>query len=244
MINWSPIETETGILTGCDFRHEWLLKWWWDHYSKHNAHPITFIDFGMSQSARNWCESKGSLISFTVKDLNAQKWIKTTTPYALAKRNIWYAKIFALLKTPYKKSAWIDLDCEIKKPIDPLFSFCENGDGVAIGKEFETRAQAEHTYNLVPKNAISYNCGVIAFTHQSPLITRWAQKAIAEHTHFFADQQLFNTLVHEEKFNIFELPWIYNQIHPNPDHKDVIIYHHASYNGLLRLLENYYPKNI
>jgi hypothetical protein len=235
---------EKGVLTGCDERYEWLLKWWWENYSKHNAYPITFVDFGMSPSARKWCAQKGTILTLTVETLCAQNWIKTTTPYALEKRNIWYAKIFALIQTPYQKTAWIDIDCEVKKNIAPLFELCENPSGVAIAKEHASRAQAEQTFALIPPEAMSYNCGVIAYTHSSPLIREWVQKARTHHTEFFADQQLFNTLVHQKHYTVFELPSIYNQIHPNPNHEDVVIYHHASYSGQLELLENYRLKNV
>ncbi len=52
-----------GILIGCDQNQEWMLEWWWAHYSRHNCYPVAFVDFGMSQEAKKWCQSKGHWIS-------------------------------------------------------------------------------------------------------------------------------------------------------------------------------------
>lgn len=52
-----------GVITGCNQNHEWLLKGWWHHFSKHNTLPVAFVDFGMSASAKAWCEKKGQVIS-------------------------------------------------------------------------------------------------------------------------------------------------------------------------------------
>ena len=243
MSQWAPNPSSKGILIGCDSRQEWLLKWWWENYSKHNYFPVTFIDFGMSKSAHIWCKKKGTVISLSVEDLSSciaqQSWAKTTTPYAFSKRNIWFAKILALLKTPYKKTLWLDLDCQVKNSLHSLFAYCEKEEDVALCLELKERAQAEQNFSLIPLHAKSYNSGVIVFNHQSPLITRWAQKALSNHAQFFADQQLLDTIIHQENYKVIELPSIYNQIHPKPDHKDVIIYHHASFSGQLGLLENY-----
>ncbi len=51
-----------GILIGCDRNQEWLLPWWWDHYSAHNAYPVAFADFGMSKKALAWCREKGKML--------------------------------------------------------------------------------------------------------------------------------------------------------------------------------------
>ena len=52
-----------GVLTGCDESHEWMLKLWWNYYSQTNTYPVTFCDFGMSKSARLWCEKRGDIIT-------------------------------------------------------------------------------------------------------------------------------------------------------------------------------------
>ena len=52
-----------GVITGCNENHEWLLKTWWHYYTKSNSYPVTFMDFGMSKSARIWCEKRAPVIS-------------------------------------------------------------------------------------------------------------------------------------------------------------------------------------
>jgi len=47
-----------GLITGCDETHEWMLPTWWKHYSKRNSSPVSFIDFGMSKSAKKMVPNK------------------------------------------------------------------------------------------------------------------------------------------------------------------------------------------
>ncbi len=57
-----------GILTGCDQNQEWMLKWWWENYTACNQFPVTFVDFGMTASAKKWCEKHGTVTSFALPD--------------------------------------------------------------------------------------------------------------------------------------------------------------------------------
>ena len=57
-----------GVLTGCDENHEWMLKWWWKHYTSSNTLPVTFLDFGMSKSAQIWCKKRGLVIPVNMEE--------------------------------------------------------------------------------------------------------------------------------------------------------------------------------
>lgn len=54
-----------GVLVGCDQTQEKLLHWWWKHYVQHNTYPVMFIDFGMSDAMRAWCEERGSCMTIS-----------------------------------------------------------------------------------------------------------------------------------------------------------------------------------
>src|SRR5689334_9119639 len=51
-----------GVIVGCDLYQEWLLLWWWSHYSSHNAIPVAFVDMGMSEEGALWCKERGEYI--------------------------------------------------------------------------------------------------------------------------------------------------------------------------------------
>src|SRR5271170_6983534 len=67
MIRWvRTAEKACGILCGCDEEQEWLLPWWWDHYSAANNFPVTFIDFGMTEEGQRFCRERGELLSVPI----------------------------------------------------------------------------------------------------------------------------------------------------------------------------------
>lgn len=135
-----------GVLTGCDENHEWMLKWWWTHYSGSNHLPVTFLDFGMSTSAKIWCKKRGLVIPITMEEsafyskeklsIETQKKWETFQEKTIWKsRKPWCLKPLGLLKTPYARSAWIDLDCKVVKSIEPLIQASKNRVDIAIVKE-------------------------------------------------------------------------------------------------------------
>ena len=243
-LRWNPLQSlkKEGILTGCDDKQEWMLKWWWKNYSKQNTFPVTFFDFGMSKSARLWCENRGSVIPLHLSDsIIADKsqvtrpWSITTTDFAWSKRKAWFSKPLSLLKTPYQKTVWLDIDCRVKGNLESLFAFCEKAEGLALGREIPARATSEKAAGLVPDQGICYNTGVIAFMHRSPLIENWARHAFFNNQEALGDQDLLSRLLFEGHHTPYELPSIYNRIHPEPDTSDVLIYHHASLAGKMSI---------
>lgn len=226
------MKTKQGILTGCDTRHEWMLKWWWKSYKKTNTHPVTFIDFGMSKAAKIWCAKQGEVIPLRKKHLMpAPAWISS---YAYIKRQTWLSKPAALLKTPYEKTIWIDMDAEVKRPLNDLFTLCPEKT-FALCYELPFRAQAERKSQLIPKKAPSFNTGVIVYPRKAPLLTLWEKET--RKTSSLGDQDLLSRLIFEKNISIELLPSKFNKIHPMVDEGEVVIYHYASKLGQLALLE-------
>ena len=38
---------DRAFLTGCDYKHEWILPWFFKNYKKYNDAPLVFADFGV-----------------------------------------------------------------------------------------------------------------------------------------------------------------------------------------------------
>ena len=38
---------DKAFLTGCDYKYEWLLPWFFENYKKYNNTPLIFADFGV-----------------------------------------------------------------------------------------------------------------------------------------------------------------------------------------------------
>jgi hypothetical protein len=99
--------SSSGILTGCDRYHEWMLPNFL-HYAKENSpgSNICICDFGLSEECLGWLKSKGQqVIKCQQEDLNT-----------------WHRKWNGIDMTPFKHNAWIDVDCEIMKDISRLIS--------------------------------------------------------------------------------------------------------------------------
>lgn len=187
-----------GIVVGADERQEWLLPWWWDNYRRHNEKPVAFVDFGLSEKMRDWCRKRGALVRLPFIDVAhevepslANAWEGRFGNSFWASRNCWFKKPHACLASPFQKSVWLDVDCEVRGPLNPLF---DRGD-FALAKDQGTTA---------------YNSGVIVFTKNHPLLREWANQSERENRHHRGDQDLLTHIIVQQEFFVEELPPIYN----------------------------------
>lgn len=212
-----------GILVGANERQEWLLPWWWNHFIKHCGYPVCFADFGLSKTMKTWCKKKGALLPISINDLfikdqseidarTRADWEKRYPDTFWDARRGWFKKPLACLQSPYALTAWIDLDCEIVAPLDPLF----NTSGVALAKD-----QSAKTYD----SRTVYNSGVIVFEQKHPLIVEWAKQALTQSGEFRGDQDLLSHIIAEQKWTVNELPQCYNWAVGYGKREDVVIYH-------------------
>lgn len=216
---------EDGVIAGCANNQEWMLPWWYMNYSQHNQYPITFIDFGdMSSNAKTWCQERGQLISLDIptnefildkSKINpklAHFW-STSTAHG---ENIWqvrlefFKKPFACLASPYLRSIWIDLDCQIFKSIKPIFDACETPQGIAAAEESSHIRLWHAQRGSIEIDEREYNTGVLAFKHGIPLIIEWAKYCIKRGSHVYGDQDAFCHMLYEKEETIPTLSPIYN----------------------------------
>lgn len=189
-----------GILCGADERQAWLLPWWWSRYTAaQNTYPVTFCDFGLSRASRAWCAERGEVVNVEApRSVNSERvpatvrkeWEKLYGPTIWEARGVWFRKPAALLKTPYLKTLWIDLDCEILGALEPLFQFCE-GAMFSIAREWDTlHLPADHPQ-------AKYNSGVIVYDKRAPLLHLWQKRAADSRDRFWGDDPLLSSLIQE-----------------------------------------------
>ena len=135
-----------GVIVGCDLHQQWLLPWWWKHYSAHNSYPVAFIDFGMSKEALDWCKQRGTCLA--LPSLSHSLSLKNDVPSSLQasweerygkgfwiRREAWFKKPFSLLLCPFSTGLWIDIDCRIDGSLEGIF-YCMNFDvEIAVVKD-------------------------------------------------------------------------------------------------------------
>lgn len=210
-----------GVIVGCTQDQEKFLPWWWMNFRLFNNYPVTFIDFGdMSAIARKWCRQRGSLLSLDLSDtFIARKeaidpalvkiWEKMNTDVWRV-RLAWFKKPFALLQSPYEKTVWLDLDCQTKGSIQPLFNEYLNNAEFAISREPESYQKINQERGILLPEEIMYNSGVTAFRHNSKIIQEWAKEALERSHLFYGDQQLLSRILFTSKLPFAVIPDIYN----------------------------------
>lgn len=223
LCQWGSLNSQgDGVIVGCAQNQEYLLPWWWSNYQKHNSFPVTFFDFGdMSLEAKTWCRQRGQLLtipsveSFIVpKELIASDKVKSwelhldLDPWKA--RLEWFKKPLACLKSPYKRTIWFDLDCQIFHSIAPIFDECEKIGHLALAEEPPMIRYFHENEGVLQAGQMEYNTGVIVFKHGISLIQDWARKCLESNKQYRGDQEVFAYLVYEKQFEVNAMPPRYN----------------------------------
>lgn len=204
-------EAERGILVATDRELEWLLPWWWKNYSAENTLPVTFVDLDMSEEARNFCASRGELVSFAFNPrfIKEEKYVmpdvvdKFYGKQFWRARQGWFKKPFALLQTRFKQTLWLDLDCEVLSSLEEMFMI--TGEMAAAREPLLYQGGSEMLFGEA-----LYNSGVLLYKHGCPLIETWAKECYFNNEKYLGDQNALSRLIFKEKYPIVELPDIYN----------------------------------
>ncbi len=222
-----------GIIVGCDEKQEWLLKWWWEHFSKHNNYPVAFVDFGMSANALSWCKTKGEVISIvpllqetkSVPSFEKELWEIAFGKEDLTQlRSAWFKKPLAMISSPFPQSVWIDLDCEIRGNLSPLFDF--------LTDEIDIALTAEKRMTLFsPGDQVNYNSGVIVFKNQSDFLQKYVEATHLEKENYLGDQEILSLTIAHYETKVGELPDIYNWDWQRGPSEEALIFHYMRSEG-------------
>lgn len=211
---------ENGILVGSDITQEWLLPWWWDNYSTYNTHPVAFVDFGMSFEKKEWCRARGELIPLRIfadfvkeePDIDPkhiETWEKNWGKRFWKCREAWFKKPLGCLQTPFQRTLWIDLDCEIRGNLSSLFEYTPLG----LVHDHDTKE-----YPI-------YNSGVISYSRSLPLIETWAKLSVKENEKFVGDQDVLSYVIHQNAQAPSQIPKIYNWSRILEENNEAVILH-------------------
>lgn len=235
-----PIK-ERGVIVGADSRQEWLLPWWWEHFNKNNTIPVAFVNFGMSKEKKNWCRERGELIELPLYDeytLPREKvstnkvrlWEKKLGNEFWGCRSAWFKKPFAFLLTPFKRTLWIDLDCEVRVNVASFF-------------EIERLALRVEQHQI-EKGITEYNSGVVIFSWGDPLIEEWAQLALTQSDRFRGDQEILSWLIHQQQIPIHPLEEKYNWSRLKGEDPDILVYHWHGEKGRAHIAHELWKKSL
>lgn len=213
-------KSKNGVIIGASKDQEWLLPWWWMNFHLHNTLPVAFINFGgMSEKALNWCAKRGEVISFEepinsiapkekIDPERAKIW-EATHSDVWSVRQSWFKKPLALLKSPFQRTMWMDLDCQTLGPIESLFDLLIDG-SIALVAEAEWSQELNRKKGHLLPGEIMYNSGVLLYDRNSSIIKEWAKQSLERSDSFFGDQQLLSRILFTEKIPVVSLEPIYN----------------------------------
>lgn len=206
---------QKGVLVATDQNTEWLLPWWWGRYSASNSFPVAFVDFGMSEEKKLWCKERGTLIPLekvpVEKQVPQELYTEWQQVYGMSyanSRKAWFKKPLACTLSPFEKTIWLDLDCEVLDHIGSLFDLLKEGKEIAV---------AAGSLAYIPKGlekAVEADCvccsGVIVFCKESLIIQKWAERAFSESDQHWGDDSLLSVIISESPEVVEELSKIYN----------------------------------
>lgn len=186
-VQWAGPPTEDlGVMVPVCRGQEDLVPWWWDAYARRNRWPVAFADFGMNSETRRWCEARGRI-----------------TPHG-APDGIdgWFRKPFALLQSPFRRTVWCDLDCEVREDITKVASV--GGTRLAIGRDWSYPKRLRERLSFEGP----YWCGgCLAVTQGDPLVLEWAEAILEKHKDFRSDQEILGALLSEKPSDVVaEIP--------------------------------------
>jgi hypothetical protein len=204
---WHSLERlchdKPGVMTGCDARQEWLLPWWWRHYRAHNGYPVAFADLGMTPAARAWCAARGSVVDVPVaqafKPVSAQP--GSAQPEKAAPQG-WFAKPLAVLRSPFRWTLWLDLDCEVRGPLAEAFVYADRGLAVTADPYYpQENGDCPHfpprkmgTVAAFRPSLPVLSTGVIGVRHGEPAVQTWAAQVFRRLERIRDDQAALNEI--------------------------------------------------
>ena len=201
-----------GVLIASDAALEWLVPYWYFTYKLQNQYPVAIVDLGMSDQMVSWCKErmiyrKLEKLSFSIeKDAVSDElkkiWAGCVKGDLFEVRKQWFKKPAALLLTPFKRTLWLDVDCEVRASLSPVFAI-EN----AVAAPF-VNPLAEETLletGAVPKDQKNYSSGMVLYDADAELITLFKEASEKENHKFLGDQDLFSYLIHKHGVDVGEI---------------------------------------
>jgi len=200
-----------GVITGCDKRVEFLLPWWWKNYSAHNSYPVVFLNFGMTETAISWCKKRGDVVDIEIPqgiiadgrgqiDPEAlEKW-ERFKKWKWDKHRIFFTKAVSLLSTKFKRTLWLDIDCEVLGNLALLFEHCVPPYELVVNESRKTKDERRRLIGGLKEGDELYNTGVLVFFHGSPSIQKWIEGWLKYNKYYFGDQDILSKILNRKQY--------------------------------------------
>lgn len=240
---------DKGILLVSDRQTEQYIPWWWECYSKHNSYPVLLMDIGLSKGLVSWCKNKIQVQKLSIPN----SFVKMRDELSGRAKNLthfftydeawnvripWFKKPLAALQTPFQKSILMDLDCEVRGSLDPLFEEAKHFKEVGCAIDPHSNLTRYEKYRGCEEGETQYNSGVVLFHHGAKTVCKWAKLSVEENDRFYGDQEVLSSLSLDPESNIYQLDSKYNTFYylEKPNSSPLIV-HWISSHGKKQLLQ-------
>ncbi|NIP96010.1 MAG: hypothetical protein GWO24_22265, partial [Akkermansiaceae bacterium] len=102
----------------------------------------------------------------------------------------WFYKAWMFRLCNQKKLIGIDLDCEVRGSLQPIFDLI--GDRIVLAPDCP---MGEYAKVFVP--GIFFNSGVVGVSRDNPLLATWEEETLRKHPHFRSDQEILNFVLYQ-----------------------------------------------
>lgn len=175
-----------GVMTGICPGQEWLWQPWIEAFRATNGqYPVAVADFGMEASYKVHIEGMNYPV-IDMADCPAEGWFRKPT---------------AILRSPFRRTLWLDLDCMVQDDMRPLLDRAKGGRIVA-----PLDLYAKHQERGLNPDVTIYDTGAIAVEWGDDAISEWAALCLERPWPVRGDQEMFSMLVHNTNTPISEFP--------------------------------------
>lgn len=205
LLRWNEnIHLSKGVMIGFDSKVEWMFDWWYDNYRKYNTYPVVLVDMGLSKEKRKEISTKVFVVDLPDTGLGG-----------------WFNKPFAMIKTIFENTIWMDIDCEVRGDVEPIFKYSDCSSQMAVTRD---------PYTPFSKTKDPIASGVVVFKYNNKAIIDWAKMVYIEHKNYRGDQEVLDMIREKTKLGI--MPMEYNWFRLAGDvSKEAIIVHWSGPEG-------------
>lgn len=207
----SEVDLSKAFMVGSDANTEWMIPWFVENYKKYNDIHLTVVDFGMTDNMLNWIEQNVGSIGDMRVDTGGMP--------------TWFLKPVAMMNSPFKKTCWLDTDCEVLGDISGIFNhIVPSKISMVVDRPWSKRF-----------NTMMFNSGVVAFEGRPDILVKWHERIQQKPKR--GDQETLHDMLDplQQLMYIEEMPNKYNFLRiqhlEGPKADDVLINHWTGQKG-------------
>lgn len=197
---------DSGIVILSTSQSEWMIPWFLRNLRRYHVElPVILFAIDLSHKALAAVKA----FDVQIRDHHPTK----------AFLHPWFHKPFVIRESPFARTVFLDLDCEVRAPLPELFGWCDQG--IVLGRDLHPIRQ----YRKFFRRDHFFNSGVVSVRRDNPVIDLWCGATEELHTDLRGDQEILNLILLEHEIPVVVLPDHYHQLRLDGDHPAAKVMH-------------------